>query len=96
MSVLADIPTVAESGYPGFEASGWNGIFVRAGTPAPIVEKIAAAVRQAGQPDKLRTIFEGQGVDIVTSASPADFAQFLVQDRKKWSGVIEQAGIVVQ
>ncbi|MFC4273820.1 Bug family tripartite tricarboxylate transporter substrate binding protein [Achromobacter aloeverae] len=93
---LPDVPTVAQAGYPGFEASGWNGIMVRAGTPAAVVEKLSAAIRQAGQSQKLRTIFEGQGVEIVTSPSPQDFNEFLVQDRKKWARVIEESHIAVE
>lgn len=93
---LPDVPTVDEAGYRGFEASGWNGIVVRAGTPAPIVEKLSSAIRQAGQSEKLHRIFEGQGVDIVTSPSPQDFSAYIEQDRKKWAKVIEESHISVE
>lgn len=93
---LPDVPTVAEAGYPGFEASGWNGIVVRAGTPAAVVDKLSAAIRQAGQSPKLHKIFEGQGVEIVTSSSSEDFANFLIQDRKKWARVIDESHITVE
>jgi len=90
--ILPDVPTVAESGFPGFEASGWNGLFAPAGTPAAIVERLSAAVRQVAMRPALQQIFTGQGVEVTTN-TPAEFAKFLETDRKQWAAVIRAAGI---
>jgi len=90
--ILLDVPTVAEAGFAGFEASGWNGLFAPAGTPPAIVEKLSAAVRQVATRPNLQQIFTGQGVEIATT-TPVEFAAFLEDDRKKWAAVIRAAGI---
>lgn len=92
LSILPDVPTVAESGYPGFEATGWFGLFAPAKTPPAVVEKLSAAARQAGERLNARHMFADQGVEIVTG-SPAEFARFIEQDRAKWAPVIRAAGI---
>ena len=90
--ILPDVPTVAEAGFPGFEASGWNGLFARAGTPAAVVEKLSAAVRQVATRPSLQQIFTGQGV-VVATTTPAEFSKFLEDDRTQWAAVIRAAGI---
>ncbi|KAF1045205.1 Bug family tripartite tricarboxylate transporter substrate binding protein [Xylophilus sp.] len=93
--LLPDLPTVAESGLPGFEASGWNGLLAPAGTPHAIVELLSEAVRKVGQRKEVAQIFAGQGVDVVTN-TPQEFGRFLEADRKQWGEVIKAAGIKPQ
>ena len=95
MSMIPDVPTMGEAGYPGIEATGWNGIFVAAGTPAPIVDRlhreIAAVLRSKElQDDALKLGYDLGG------EPPQEFAAFVRGEVAKWSKVIKQAGIKIQ
>ena len=89
---LPDLPTVAESGYPGFEAISWFGLMAPAHTPVPVVDKIyRQAVQIAGEPD-VRAKLAQLGFD--TTADPPDaFGASIRSDIAKWAKVIEAAGI---
>jgi tripartite-type tricarboxylate transporter receptor subunit TctC len=92
-AALPDVPTVAEAGVPGFEATAWFCIFAPAGTPAPIVKKInAEAARILRLPD-IKERLVSQGLEPVGN-SPEEFSQFLRAELVKWSKVIKDAGIV--
>ena len=87
-----DLPTMAESGYPGFEAVPWFGLMAPAGTPAAIVERLHRdTVRVLALPD-IRKRFDDLGLDIVGS-SPADFAALIKAEIPQWAKVIKEAGI---
>ncbi|MSQ63533.1 MAG: tripartite tricarboxylate transporter substrate binding protein [Betaproteobacteria bacterium] len=87
-----DLPTMAESGYPGFEAVPWFGLMAPAGTPAAIVERLhRETVRVLALPD-LRKKFDDLGLDIVGS-SPAEFAALIKAELPHWAKVIKDAGI---
>ncbi len=89
---LPAVPTVAESGYPGFQSSSWQGIAVRAGTPAPIVRRLnEEIVRILNQPE-VRTSLENQGNTVVAS-TPEQFEKFIGTEIAKWKRVIEDAKI---
>ena len=91
-SVVPELPTVAESGYPGFEATIWMGLFAPAGTPATIIQKLhLATVRALGLPD-LRVKFAEYGVEGIGS-SPDEFAAVIKAGIPKWAKVIKDAGI---
>ncbi len=89
---LKDVPTVAEQGFPGFEALAWNGIFTAAGTPAAIVERINTDVNAALNDPGVRASFFKQGL-IVGGGTAAEFKAFIERDSKKWGAIIEQVGI---
>jgi tripartite-type tricarboxylate transporter receptor subunit TctC len=87
-----DLPTIAESGLAGFDTSGWFGLLAPAGTPRDIVERLAAATRDAANaPDVVATL-KPQGFDIDPRMSE-EFAAFLRNDLAKWSRVAAAAGI---
>lgn len=87
-----DLPTMAESGYPGFEAVPWFGLMAPAGTPAPIVERLHRdTVRVLALPD-IRKKFDELGLDIVGS-SPTEFAALIMAEIPQWAKVIKEAGI---
>jgi len=89
---IPEYPTVAESGFPGFEAVSWFGLFAPAGTPPAIVGKLHEdVVKVLAQPD-LRTRFAQLGLDTVGGA-PADLAAIVRNDIAKWTKVIKDAGI---
>ncbi len=83
-----DVPTVAESGYPGFEAITWFGILVPAGTPEPIVARLTTEITKVLQmPD----VKERLGGELTTG--PAAFSALIKSEHDKWAGVIKEAGI---
>ena len=88
------LPTVAESGYPGFEALAWNGLFTAAGTPPEIVERINADVNAALKDPGVRDLLAKQGL-IVGGGTPADFKSFIDSEGKKWGAIIKKVGITI-
>lgn len=90
-----DIPTAAEQGYPGIDASVWFGLFAPAGTPKAIVMKINQAVVSSLQTPDAKRVLEGQGAEAVPS-TPEEFAAFLKSEIAKWGKVIKEAGIKAQ
>ena len=93
-ALLTDIPTVAESGYPGFEAIGWIGLFAPAGTPQNVLDTIHGALAKAYESSELRKAFESRGLTPMT-LSPAEYDEFLREERKKWSTLIREANIKI-
>ena len=90
--VLPDVPTMNESGVPGYEAYSWNGIVAPVGTPRPVLEKIAKEVAAAvGSPD-IREKMKGLGAEVIAS-SPAEFAEFMDRESAKWGRVVREANI---
>jgi tripartite-type tricarboxylate transporter receptor subunit TctC len=87
-----DIPTLAESGLPDFDVSAWTGLFVPAGTPSDIIERLnAETVRIAGDKD-YAAVIRSLGTD-VASSSPEQFGKFVHDDVARWTEVITRAGI---
>jgi tripartite-type tricarboxylate transporter receptor subunit TctC len=91
-SLAPDIPTLAEAGLPGFDVSAWTGLFVPAGTPAAIVNRLNVETRQITQDQKYVALIHGMGTD-VASSSPQDFGQFVRADIARWKAVVKNAGI---
>ena len=92
-SPLAEqVPTVAESGFPDFNILTWNGLMAPAGTPKPIVDKIAAAMAAAVKDPKFAARLSEFGVDPLGN-SPAEFGATLARDIATWSEAVEIAGV---
>lgn len=91
--VLPDVPTIAEAGVPGFEATIWLGIAAPAGTPKPIVDKLNAAINRTIQRPEIVAAWERQGATPMVM-SPAEFDAFLRKDIAKWAQVAKVAGAV--
>ncbi len=94
-TALPDTPTVAESGYPGFESSSWNGIAVRAGTPEAIVRRLhkdIAAILTDNQ--QVRGNIESSGSKVVGN-TPEEFAAYVRGEIAKWRSVIAKAAIKI-
>ena len=89
---LRNLPTVAESGYPGFESLAWNGLFSPAGTPAEVVNRINADVNAVLKDPAVRDALARQGL-IVGGGSAAEFKAFIEAEAAKWSAIIKRAGI---
>lgn len=91
-SVLPDVPTIAESGYPGFETSQWYGLMVPAGTPKEVVDKIYQAAVAAGKTAAVGDRLQAETAEIITS-SPKEFADFIKVEAKRWGDVVKKANI---
>jgi len=92
LSLLPEIPTIAESGYPGFETRTWYGLFGPAGMPAEIVRKLHADSEKALRIPEIAGSLVAQGWDITVSP-PDRFAQVLQSELERWSAVVKRAGI---
>jgi tripartite-type tricarboxylate transporter receptor subunit TctC len=95
ITVLPDIPTMAEAGLPGVEASVWNGFFVPAGTPKPVIETLNRELLRAFNAPDVREQLAASGSEIV-GGRPEQFAGFIRQEMAKWGKVIKDAGIKLQ
>jgi tripartite-type tricarboxylate transporter receptor subunit TctC len=89
---LPDLPTVAESGLPGYEAVGWFGLLAPAATPRPIVAKISADANRVLAEREVREKMLGLGAD-PSGDTPEEFARFIRDDQAKWSKLMKEAGI---
>jgi tripartite-type tricarboxylate transporter receptor subunit TctC len=92
--VLPDVPTISESGLPGFEASSWFGVLAPAGTPAPIVARINAEVNKWLQSAEAREKLLGQGAE-AAGGSPEQFANHIRAESEKWAKVVKASGAKV-
>ena len=91
--LLPDLPAIAESGYPGFEALAWNGLVAPAGTPRPVIDKINAEVNAIlKQPDVVQKM-NAAGFDLI-GGTPEDFAKLIAADTARWTPVVKRLGIV--
>lgn len=89
---LPDIPTFAESGYSGFEANGWFGAFVAAGTPKPIVDKLSAEIRKIIRTPELNSRLTSMGLRPV-GGTPEELAAVMVRDLPRWTRIVKDARI---
>jgi tripartite-type tricarboxylate transporter receptor subunit TctC len=92
--VLPDVPTVAESGLPGFEASSWFGILAPAGTPAPIVAKLNAEVNKWLQSPEAKEQLLAQGAE-PAGGPPEQFVAHIRAESDKWAKVVKASGAKV-
>ena len=91
-SAVPEIPTVAEAGLPGFEATNWYAILGPAGIPAPIVDKLNRDVIRALQTSDVKERLAGLGADVATQTSE-QFGEFIRTEIEKWGKVVRTAGI---
>lgn len=89
---LPDIPTIAESGFPGYEANSWNGIVAPAGTPRAIVTKLNGAIVKVLQSPDLRETLTADGAEPVSN-TPEQFAALIRGCHAKWAKVIKASGL---
>jgi tripartite-type tricarboxylate transporter receptor subunit TctC len=89
---LPDLPSVAESGLPGYEAVGWFGLLAPAATPKATVAKVSADVKRVLAMGEVREKMLGLGADPAGN-TPEEFARFIRDDQAKWSKLMKEAGI---
>lgn len=94
VKALPEVPTIAESGVPGFETSTWYGLFAPAGTPQPIIDRINKVVVASIKGGDVGKRMEASGV-IPWPSTPQEFAEVLDRDVKRWREVVERTGTKV-
>jgi tripartite-type tricarboxylate transporter receptor subunit TctC len=92
---LSHLPTLAESGFPGFDLTSWNGLFAPAATPAPIRARLEAALRHATTDEPTRQRLAATGNDAVTETADA-FAARITKDRAVVRQLIQQTGLKIE
>jgi tripartite-type tricarboxylate transporter receptor subunit TctC len=95
MKALPELPTLQEQGLKGFECYTWNAILAPAGTPAPIVDKLAAAIKTALDDPMVVKRLEGAGVDPVFGRGPKETIEFMKAELAKWAPIIKQSGAAI-
>jgi tripartite-type tricarboxylate transporter receptor subunit TctC len=92
--LLPDIPSIAESGYPGFEALAWNGVMVPAGTPRAVIERLNREINAVLQDPDVVQRMNAQGFALV-GGTPEDFGKLVADEAKRWGPVITRLGLKV-
>lgn len=92
INVLPDVPTVKEAGLPGIEALAWNGIFVPAGTPQPVIERLHRELVRAYNAPDVKGQVTATG-STVAADTPQEFAAFIRAEKEKWGKVIREAKV---
>ncbi|PRY99558.1 tripartite-type tricarboxylate transporter receptor subunit TctC [Jezberella montanilacus] len=90
--VLAKVPTIAESGVPGYSAGSWYGVFAPAGTPKEIIAQLNAAITKGALSSSFKNQVESEGL-VIKTGTPEDFAQFEKTEELRWRTVIKDGHI---
>ena len=93
---LPDVPTMAESGFPGIGTNAWNGLFAPAKIPRPILAQIHATVVKTMEAPEMKEILAKSLMSVVTNKSPAEYQAFIQEEVKKWSRVVVENDIKVE
>lgn len=91
-AALPELPTIAESGLPGYDVTAWFGVFGPAGLPRPVVDRLNAEIARALAAPDLQRRLVSQGADTLTG-SPDEFAAYLKSETVKWAKVVRDAGV---
>jgi tripartite-type tricarboxylate transporter receptor subunit TctC len=90
--MLPELPTVSESGLPGYQAVGWFGVLAPAATPKATVEKLSGDINRVLADAEVRTRMQALGAE-PGGNTPAEFARFIGEDQAKWAKLMREAGI---
>ena len=91
---LPELPTIAEAGLPGYDASVWFGVFVPAGTPRPVIERLHAEILKALQTPDLKSRMVSMGTE-VSGMGPDDFGAYVRKEIPKWANLVKAAGVKI-
>ncbi len=94
-ALIPNVPTIAESGYPGFKTITWNGIVAPAGTPASIINKLSTAIQEIVATPDMQTRLQQIGVDHLGN-TPTQFRQILANDIKTWADAAKSSNLKVE
>ena len=93
--VLKTVPTLAESGFPGFDMVSWQALVAPANTPQPVIDKLNAEVVRVLRTPEMKEKMIGLGTEVVAN-TPEQFAQYLREEMAKWSKIVKDAGIKLE
>jgi tripartite-type tricarboxylate transporter receptor subunit TctC len=95
MALFPDVPTLAESGMPGFEVGAWQGLMVPANTPKPVIERLNAEVMKALQTPEVRQKLALQGAEPLGS-TPEAYGAYVQKELTRWATVVKQTGVTLE
>lgn len=95
LAMLPDVPTVAESGYPGFQVDNMYGVLAPGGTPPEVVKKLHHDIVRVLQDSELKKSFAAAAIDIVAN-TPEEFARYIEAETTKWARVVKDSGARVE
>ena len=93
--VVLDLPTIAESGYDGFETTAWWGVFAPAKLPDALTASLVAEIERIAASDAFRARLEPLGVTAVAGLGGAAFAEFQKSELAKWGKAVQDAGVKI-
>ena len=91
VAAAPDVPTIAESGLPGFETGSWQGVVAPAGTPRAIVDKLNAEITRILNTPEMKQQLGAQGTE-VRAGTPESLGQWLSGEQAKWARVVKESG----
>jgi tripartite-type tricarboxylate transporter receptor subunit TctC len=94
MTLFPDVPTLAESGMPGFEVGAWQGVMVPAGTPPAVVERLNAEIAKALKSPDVRERLALQGAEPLGS-TPQEYGAYVKKELTRWAGVVKATGVTL-
>ena len=95
VGAIPDVPTIAESGLPGFETGSWQGVVAPPGTPREIVARLNAEIGRILAMPEMRDKLGNQGADVRTN-SPDEFAAFIRTEKDRWAKVVKEADVKIE
>jgi tripartite-type tricarboxylate transporter receptor subunit TctC len=90
--LFPDLPTIAEAGLPGFDSGIWGGLMAPAGTPRPVIDRLARAADDALRTPEVQSVLRNAGIDPL-GGTPEDFAELIRVEVEKWAKVAQAAGL---
>ena len=90
--ILPGVPTIAEAGVPGYEATNWWGIVAPAGVPQPVVDRLRTAIAEVQAAEPVLEAFAKEGADVLQMSQP-EFAAFMASEMAKWEKVVKASGM---
>ena len=94
-AALPDVPTAAESGLPGFEATFYYGLLAPAGTPRPIIERLNKELRSIVESEEMTRRIVADGADPI-AGTPEQYAANIVREEGKWAALIKKLGLKIE
>src|SRR5262249_21333521 len=91
-ALMPEVPTIGESGLPGYAAANWIGVVAPAGTPQPIIAKLHQEITAIQDSPEAPKQFGNEGADIIRMSS-SGFGDFIASELSKWGRVVKEAGI---
>jgi tripartite-type tricarboxylate transporter receptor subunit TctC len=94
VKALPDVPIMPEQGFESMKSGSWQGVYVPAGTPRPVVNRLFAVFTKVMADAEVTKRLNDNGVEVVTSKSPEEFAEFMKNENDKWAKVVKKVGVV--